>query len=52
MAIRRFGMFVDNVIFRLAASGACSGRDDERKQNKQRFVCKTHHRRVPDSCAF
>ena len=51
MAIRRFGVFVDNVIFRPVTSGDCSERDDECEQNKRGSVCKTHDRRVPDLCA-
>jgi len=52
MAIRRFGMLLDYVIFRPVARGDCSGRDDEREQNKQRSAGKTHDKRVPDLALF
>jgi len=44
MAIRRSGVFVDNVIFRPVTSGDCSGQDDERKQNQDGCVSGTHDR--------
>ena len=47
MAIRRFGMFVDNVIFRPVTSGDGSRRDNEREQDNQDSACKTHAGRLP-----
>ena len=44
MAIRRFGVFVDNVIFRPVTSGDCSGQDDDWEQNNDGCVCGTHDR--------